>query len=414
MPLIDAAYATAASLAAPVLRRMLRRRVARGKEIADRLPERWGEDGSPRPSGRLIWLHGASVGEAVSLLPVLPLLTPAAHVLLTTGTVTSAQVLARRLPALGLQDRVTHRFVPLDVPAWVARFLDHWRPDAAAFVESEIWPNMLSALPARGVPTLLLNARLSAGSAAGWARASGFARRNFGVFERVLAQSRDDAARLTALGARNVVVAGNLKFAAGPLPVADGAADALRRAIGFRPVWLAASTHAGEEAIVASVHARLAAEFPGLLTIVVPRHPDRGASVAAEIGAARGQAPSDGGLWVVDTIGELGMFYTVVKIAFVGGSLVAHGGQNPLEAARLGCAVAMGPHCENFAEPVRVLEQAGALARVADAETLTEWVAMLLRDPSLCDTMGTKGVAAASADAGLPQIVADALLALLA
>lgn len=412
MPLIDAAYATAAGLAAPALRRMLRRRVARGKEVADRLPERWGEDATLRPSGKLIWLHGASVGEAVSLLPVLPLLTPVAHVLLTTGTVTSAQIVVQRLPGLGLHDRVTHRFVPLDVPAWVARFLDHWRPDAAGFAESEIWPNTLSALSTRGIRALLLNARLSAGSAAGWARVPGFARRNFGVFERVLAQSSEDASRLAVLGARDVAVVGNLKFAAPPLPVADGAAAALRLAIGTRPVWLAASTHPGEDIMVAAVHAQLATAFPGLTTIIIPRHPDRGVSVAAEIGAVRGDAPADGGLWVVDTIGELGLFYRVVKIVFVGGSLVPHGGQNPLEAARLGCAVAVGPHCGNFVEPVRVLERAGALVRVADPEALGDWVATMLRDPSSCETIGRAGIVAASADPELPKITADALLAL--
>ncbi len=413
MPLIERAYATAATLATPLLRQMLRRRVARGKEVKSRLPERWGEDATPRPTGRLIWLHAASVGEAVSLLPVLPLLA-GAHVLLTTGTVTSAEIMARRLPELGLAARVTHRFVPLDVPGWVARFLDHWRPDAAGFVESEIWPNMLFACRARHIPIILVNARLSPASATGWARAPGFARRSFAAFEAVLAQSAEDAARISALGGRHVSTPGNLKFAADPLPAADADVASLRASLGGRPVWVAASTHPGEEAMVVAAHRRIG--LPGLLTIVVPRHPERGADVAAELSAPRrsqGAAPPPGGLWVVDTIGELGLCYRVAGIAFVGGSLVPHGGQNPLEAARLGCAVAVGPHTLNFTDVVGVLERAGALARVSDADRLADWVAAMIHAPERRAAMGEAGIAAARAHGDLPQVTADALLALL-
>ena len=413
MPLIDRAYATAATIATPVLRQLLRRRVARGKEIESRLAERWGEDATPRPSGKLIWLHAASVGEAVSLLPVLPLLT-GAHVLLTTGTLTSAELMARRLPELGLSARVTHRFVPLDVPGWIDRFLDHWRPDAAGFVESEIWPNMLAACRSRAIPMILVNARLSPNSAAGWARAFGLARRSFGAFAAVLAQSAEDAARIEALGGRHVSVPGNLKFAADPLPAADGDLAALRAIIGDRPVWVAASTHPGEEGSVAAAHRRIG--VPGLLTVVVPRHPERGAAVAAELAAPRRSQdarPPAGGLWVVDTIGELGLFYRLAGIAFVGGSLVPHGGQNPLEAARLGCAVAVGPHTANFAGAVGVLKQAGALVEIESAETLADWVASMVRDPPRRAAVGAAGIAAASANKGLPQLTADALLALL-
>ena len=415
MPLIDRAYAAAATAATPALRAMLRRRVERGKEVLARLPERWGEDATPRPNGTLLWLHAASVGEVVSVLPVLPLLA-VDHVLLTTGTVTSAEVLAQRLPALECAERVTHRFVPLDVPGWVARFLDHWRPDAAGFVEGEVWPNTLAACRARGIPLTLVNARLSPRSAAGWGRVPGFAARNFGAFGRVLAQSPADAARVVALGGRHVTAPGNLKFAAPPLPVADGALAELRASVGHRPLWVAASTHPGEEALAAAAHHALAPRHPGLLTIVVPRHPERGAAVAAELQAPRrsqGATPPAGGLWVADTIGELGLFYRLSGVAFVGGSLVAHGGQNPLEAARLGCVVAVGPHTENFSGAVEVLERAGSLARVADAAELAAWVGGLLDDPGRRAAMANAGVAAATAHGGLPQLTADALLATL-
>ena len=304
--------------------------------------------------------------------------------------------------------------MPLDVPGWIDRFLDHWRPDAAGFVESEIWPNMLAACRSRTIPMILVNARLSPNSAAGWARAPGLARRSFGAFAAVLAQSAEDAARIEALGGRNISVPGNLKFAADPLPVLDADLARLRATVGDRPIWVAASTHPGEEAMAAAAHHRIG--VPGLLTVVVPRHPERGVAVAAELSApCRSQVdqPPSGGLWVVDTIGELGLFYRLAGIAFVGGSLVPHGGQNPLEAARLGCAVAVGPHTANFSGAVAVLEQAGALLRVENAEALAEWVATMVREPRRRAAIGEAGIAAASAHKGLPQLTADALLALL-
>ena len=417
--MIAGLYATSATLAAPGLNLLLARRVRRGKEIAARLGERRGLATLPRPAGRLMWLHAASVGETISVLPLLPALAvaaPDAAVLFTTGTVTSAELLARRMPA----GRILHQFVPLDVPRWVARFLDHWRPDAAAFVESEIWPNLLAACRARSIPTMLVNARLSPGSFANWRRMPGFARSLFGGFSRIEAQSEADAARLRALGAGVVETPGNLKFAAPPLPVAPSDLAALRALLANRPVWLAASTHPGEEAVAREAHRALAARHPGLLTVIVPRHPERGAEVAAMMTGlavarrALGEPPPAGpGIWVADTLGELGLFYAAIGLAFVGGSLVAHGGQNVLEPARLGCAVLVGPHTRNFAEPVAVLAAAGALAQVADGAALMEMLDALLRDPARRAAMGDAGRAAASRDADLPQRVAAALAALL-
>ena len=410
MPLM-ALWRAAATVAAPGLRVMLRRRVARGKEEAARLPERRGIDPAPRPPGKLIWLHAASVGETMSLLPVLAQLRAApATVLVTTGTLSSARLLAQRCPG------VLHRFVPLDVPRWVGRFLDHWRPDAGAFLESELWPNMLAACRARGVRLLLLNARLSARSQAGWGRAPGFARQVLSAFEAVWAQSAADAARLQALGARGVIAPGNLKFAAPGLPVDAAELGRLLTLLGERPRWLAASTHPGEEAIAAAVHARLAPAHPGLLTVIAPRHPDRGGAIAAALGACRrgaGQDPPAGGLWIADTLGELGLLYRLCPIVFVGKSLGGAGGQNPLEPARLGCAVAAGPHMANHAEAADALEAAGALARPGDAAALAEWVDTMLRDPGARRRMGLAAQRAASADADLPARAAAALLAMI-
>ena len=415
--LIGGIWHGGATLAAPGLRAMLRRRVGRGKEVAARVPEREGIDPTPRPAGRLVWLHAASVGESQSVLPVLSALrgqAPDASILLTTGTVTSAALLAARLPELGLQC-VMHRFVPLDVPAWVARFLDHWRPDVAGFVESELWPNLIDGCRARGVPMMLVNARMSARSLRGWQRAPGFARQVVGAFDRVQAQSEGDAAHLRLLGAHGVDAPGNLKLAAPPLPADPAELARLRALTSGRPVWLASSTHPGEEDVAGQVHRSLAAAHPGLLTIVAPRHPERGAAVAAALGAPRraaGQDPGKAGLWVADTLGELGLLYRLAPLAFVGRSLVGQGGQNPLEPARLGCAIAVGPHTANFFEAVQALEAAGALTRIADAAGLVGWVDGMLRDPARMRAAGATACVAAQGAAGLPERTAAALLSL--
>jgi 3-deoxy-D-manno-octulosonic-acid transferase len=415
--LSGALWEAAATLAAPLLRLLLRRRVARGKEIASRLPEREGIETAPRPPGPLLWLHAASVGETLSVLPVLAALPAGLTVLVTTGTVTSAALLAQRLAGLELSTTVLHRFVPLDVPAWGARFLAHWRPDAIAFVESELWPNLVFASARAGIPLLLLNARMSARSFRGWRRLPGLARAMLGCFAHIEAQSEIDAARLRQLGARAVATPGNLKFAAAPLPVATAELERLRALLAGRPVWLAASTHPGEEALVAAVHAQLAPLYPGLLTIVAPRHPDRGADIAASFGdpaprRALGQdPPAAGGFWVADTLGELGLLYRLSPLAFVGGSTVPRGGQNPLEPARLGCAVAMGRFTDNHADAVAALSAAGALVAIDGAEQLAAWVAAMLDDPAACARIGEAGQSVAGGHDDLPRAVASRLVA---
>lgn len=414
--LTAAAWHGAASLAAPGLRLMLRRRAARGKELPHRLPERRGIDPAPRPPGPLLWLHAASVGESRSVLPVLQALPPDLNVLFTTGTVTSAALLAERLPALGLH-QVLHRFVPLDVPAWATRFLDHWQPDAAAFVESELWPNLLAACHARQIPAMLVNARMSAPSARGWSRAPGFASQLLGSFRQVQAQSAEDAARLQALGARNVTSPGNLKLSAPPLPADPAELARLQHLLAARPVWLAASTHPGEDEVALAVHRALAPTHPGLLTIVAPRHPARGAEVAAALAAPRRSLqqdpPAAAGLWVADTMGELGLLYRLAPLAFVGRSLTGQGGQNPWEPSRLGCAVAVGPHTGNFAEAIAALAAAGGLTQVADAPSLASWVDGMLRDPARLAAAGAAAQAAATGASDLPARTAQALLELI-
>lgn len=415
-------YSAAATLARPGLRAALRLREWRGKEIGERLAERRGIERTPRPAGRLIWLHAASVGETVSVLPVLASAAakaPELTMLLTTGTVTSARLLACRLPELGLENRVLHRFVPLDVPAWAERFLEHWQPDAACLAESELWPNLLAACKRRCIPLMLMNGRLSPRSYGRWRRMPAFAQMLLQGFDRIEARSEDDAERLYSLGAREVALPGDLKFAAPPLPADDVELDRLRSGLNGRPVWLAASTHPGEDQIILDVHRSLTARHPGLLTVIVPRHPDRGRRIVELAGpqpvarrATPAEPPTLGGIYVADTLGELGLWYRLAGTAFIGGSLVPHGGQNPLEAGRLGCAIAAGPHMGNFAAAVTALERVGGICRIADAVGLAAWVSSMLSDSVRRRAMGEAASGAADRWADLPGRCADALLGL--
>jgi len=417
------AWRLAATLLAPLLPLHLRLRARRGKEIAERLGERRGM-GAARPPGRLFWLHAASVGETLSTLPVLDAMArrdPDLRFLVTTGTVTSAEVLAQRLPA-GLAARVQHRFVPLDVPAWVERFLADWRPDAGAFVESELWPNLLAAAAAQGVPLALVNARMSPRSAARWARAPGLARAILGAFRLVAARSAEDARRLGAIGVAGVQSWGDLKAAAPPLPADPAALAALQAAIGPRPVFLAASTHPGEDAMALAAHVALAGDVPDLLTIIAPRHPDRGQAIAA-LGAGAGLATlrraegalpgRDAAIYVADTMGELGLFYRLASAALVGGSLVRHGGQNPLEAARLGCPILLGPHTWNFEEPVARLLEAGGAVPLDGPAALAPAIRDVLSGPGRGQALAMAAASVAQGQAGLPERLAGALIELL-
>jgi len=378
-------YRAAAALAAPLVRRHLARRAAAGKEDPARLGERFGHAGRPRPPGPLIWLHAASVGEATSVLPLAHVLVaqhPALHVLITTGTVTSAALLAQQLPA-GL----LHQFAPVDLPAAAAGFLDHWRPDLVLWTESEFWPNLIGEIARRKLPLVLVNGRMSERAFRRWRRFNAPFRQMLGAFSLCLAQTRQDAARLTALGAANVQFLGNLKFSTPPLPADAGELAALTAAVGRRPCWLAASTHPGEEAMVAEVHRRLAATLPDLLTLLVPRHPQRGPEIAALLeglgltcrrrGLGQGISP-DTQVYLADTIGELGLWYRLAPVVFVGGSISVGGGHNPLEPARLGAAILHGPGMSSFAEIAADMTAAGASLVVSDATELAAAVGRLL------------------------------------
>jgi 3-deoxy-D-manno-octulosonic-acid transferase len=331
----------------PVAPLLLRQRAARGKEDPARRGERLGHAAIPRPEGRLAWVHGASVGESLAALPLVErLMADGFQVLVTSGTVTSATLLARRLPAGAM-----HQYVPLDTPGAVTRFLDHWKPQAGLFVESDLWPNLITAAKARGVKLALVNARISEKSAANWKRAPKTAAALLGAFDLLLAQDEEIAARFRALNAHNVTVVGSLKADAPPLAADAEKLAALKAMIGGRPLLVAAQTHEGEDETLLPAHDLLRARFPNLLTIIVPRHPARGEAIAmlcGPRGAARRALGDDitasTSVYVADTLGELGLIYRLAHFCFLGGTLVPLGGHNPLEPAILDCAVLAGPH----------------------------------------------------------------------
>jgi 3-deoxy-D-manno-octulosonic-acid transferase len=380
-------YRSATRLGGPLIEVQLRRRVACGKEDRLRWRERLGAAGQDRPDGPLLWLHAASVGESRSLLPLIGDLLAGRRtlqVLVTTGTVTSARLMAERLPP-----RARHQFAPVDRPQAWHRFLEHWRPRLGVLVESELWPNLILEARAKDLPLALINGRMSERSFRRWSRLPAGVAQLLGGLALCLAQSDADRARLAALGAPKVMVAGNLKYAASPLPADPSALAALAAAIGERPVWLAASTHAGEEALVLEAHRRLSARLPRLLTIIAPRHPSRGDRLVDDIRRqgfrvaqrARGEPLGDRSeIYLADTLGELGLFYRLAWIALIGGSLVPHGGQNPLEAARLGCPTLFGTHTHNFAEASQRLVEVGAARRVGDGAHLLAELSVMLPD----------------------------------
>jgi len=381
-------YRYATRLLEPAAAGLLLWRRRRGKEDPGRLAERRGHASVKRPNKPLVWLHGASVGETVTLLPLIAKLQKRGFaVLVTSGTVTSAKLMAARLPG-----GVIHQYIPLDVPRYMRRFMEHWRPDLCLICESEIWPNLLIEAQRRDIPVVMVNGRMSERSFARRYKMPNTSRFLLSCFEACLAQSQGDAERLAQLGAPRVSVAGNLKFDV-PAPPADH--DTLAILDGQttgRPVWIAASTHPGEDELVLAAHLAIKPYLPKLLTIIAPRHPQRGPEVealaeandvAVSRRAAGGSPERNVDLYVADTVNELGLFYRLSQVAFLGGSLVEGiGGHNPIEPAKLGCALLHGPHVHNAVEIFAAFDRDGGSREVADAQALAGAVHRWLNNPA--------------------------------
>ena len=386
LPMTLRVYRKLSAAMVPLAPALINRRLKLGKEDPLRVSERRGMSADVRPAGPLVWIHGASVGEVLASAALVEQLRALnLRILLTSGTVTSAAVVAKRFPP-----DVIHQYVPYDSPRYVARFLDHWRPSLALFIESDLWPNLILSSAARRLPMVLINGRMSPRSFPRWRRVSGTISALLGRFELCMAQSQTDADRFSALGSPNVVTTGNLKLDV-PAPPADAAKlERLMAMTRGRPVVIAASTHSGEDEMLAEAHKTLAGFFPGLLTVIVPRHPDRGEAIARMVAASGLQASlrsreelptATTDIYIADTMGELGLFYRLSPIVFMGGSLVEHGGQNPIEAVKLGASIVHGPHVFNFSDVYEALDQAGGARRADSQEALVKQLGQLLADP---------------------------------
>ena len=386
LPLPLALYRAAARAATGLFHLLFALRSRSGKEIAARKGERFGRTALPRPKGHLVWIHAASVGETMSVLPLIDALAArGSKVLLTTVTVTASQVAEKRLP-----EGCIHQFIPYDAPGPIGRFLDHWSPDLAMVVESEIWPCLFMDLRSRAIPFVLVNGRLSDGSSRTWSRVPRIARHVFECPDAVLAQSDADAERFRRLGCRNVQMTGNVKFDAAEPPVREEDLAVFRKEIGSRPVWLAALTHPGEDEVVLDAFETLRHDLPDLLLIIVPRHPARAGdvrdmavgrdySVASRKNQQRVSEEID--IYLGDTLGEMGLFYRSAPVTFLGGSLVDVGGHNPVEAALLGSALVTGPKVSNARAVYKDFWSHGAALRIEEAGDLADRVLTLFRVP---------------------------------
>ena len=363
----------------------------KGKESKERFCERLGYPKKQRPQGRFIWMHGASVGECLSMMPLINKLLEMdaeLQIMVTSGTVTSADLMTKRLPK-----RAFHQFIPIDSPWGARHFVRHFKPDAVLWFESDFWPNLLASIHAAKIPLVLLNGRISDKSFSRWQKAKWFIKPLLKNFTLTLGQSPENARRLKVLGSPLTDCVGNIKYAAPPSPYNQAELDEMLKCIGKRPCWCGASTHDNEEEQMAFVHQTIQKHFPDLLTICVPRHPTRadaiekmfikkGLQVARRSRQDKITPQTD--IYLADTIGEMGLLYRLAPIVFVGGSLVPFGGQNMLEPMSLSRAVIIGPHAFNFKEIVQASKEMQALLEVKDQEALASCVQTLLINSTMC------------------------------
>lgn len=383
-------YRAATYVGYPFIAAYLAVRKSRGKEDLNRFGERMGFASMPRPEGKLVWLHGASVGETLSMLPLIGKiqeLYPSVHVLVTSGTVTSAQLMEKRLSG-----NAFHQYVPIDCMPQVKRFVDHWKPDLVLWLESEFWPNILSVISERKIPLMLVNGRVSDKSFERWKKMPKFSSQIQKMFVKSFGQTQEDADRLKAIGAENTACVGNIKFASAPLPVDEEELKRMKKQIGFRACWTAGSTHAGEDEVVADTHKAIKEKIPDVLTVIAPRHPKRadeieeifkkaGLTVARR--SRKEEITKQTDIYLADTIGEMGLFYRLGEVAFVGGSMIPFGGQNIIEPARLSKAVVCGQYMMNFREIVARAKENDALFVAENNAELAQALIDLLTDKKL-------------------------------
>lgn len=375
-----------------VIKRYIKKRQENGKEDVKRFNERKGRPSMKRPDGKLIWFHGASVGESLSMLPLINKLLDMhqdAHVMVTTGTLTSAELMGKRLP-----QRAFHQYIPIDNPLFTTRFIKHWQPNLVLWFESDLWPAMLSGIKRKNIPLILVNGRISNKSFKRWQQFDFISKELLGCFTFCLGQSEEDAYRLKVLGAKESLCLGNLKYAGLQPPIDENKRNEIASQIGNRPVWTVSSTHNDEEIKIAKFLKRIQEKVPGLLTIMAPRHPNRCTEIQEALinlglkTALRSKnepITEQTDVYLADTIGETGLWYELTPLVFIGGSLIPHGGQNFIEPSRARDAVIVGPHMFNFTDAMNRAKKADAIIQVNDVLDLEEMVLQLLTHKELLD-----------------------------
>lgn len=375
-----------------VIRSYIQKRIEIGKEDTKRFNERLGKPTKERPEGKLIWFHGASVGESISMLPLINRLlenSPDTYVMVTTGTTTSADLMGKRLP-----ERAFHQYIPIDNPAFTKRFVKHWQPDLVLWFESDFWPAMLSTIKKKNIPLILVNGRISNKSFKRWQQFDFICKELLACFTFCLGQSEEDAYRLRVLGAKDTTCLGNLKFAGLPIPVDETKKKEITKQIGSRRLFCISSTHDNEEYQLGKRLPNLLKDHPDLLVIVAPRHPQRGNDIKTQLQdlglnvslrSAEEKITPQTQVYIADTIGELGIWYGISPIVFIGGSLIPHGGQNFMEPSRLRDAVIVGPYMHNFTEAMQRAQKANAIIQSNDAEEVINTVSQLLDNNDLLE-----------------------------
>ena len=397
-------YRTLTAHSSACIKMALQKRADKGKEDKNRLTERWGQPGRPRPDGPLVWIHAASVGETQSALIVITKIreiSPTLPILITTGTRTSCELVSKRIK----DEHIIHQYLPFDHPAWVKIFLEHWKPSIALWMESELWPNMLLALKDRGIPAYLINARLSDRSFRRWKLFKKSAQQILECFSMVFAQTEKDMEKFISLGSKNVHTLGNLKYSAEPLPLNKQNLEDIHTITKDRTIWLYASTHDGEEALACKTHSQLKEAIPDLLTIIVPRHPERREDIiqicenyncTATLRGDHLQLPdTNTDIYIADTLGELGLFYQLAPLTCIGRSFSSDGGggHNPIEALQQECCVLYGPNVQYQQQLYDDMQEADAAIPLHTEEDLATQLLSLLQNPDRLTSYHNKGQA---------------------
>ena len=352
-------------------------RLFKNKEDKIRFKEKFCSFSKKRGTGKLVWFHGSSVGEILSVIPLVEKLEKKKSIkkiLITSSTLSSSNVLSNFKLT-----KTIHQFFPIDSNFLTEKFLNYWNPSVAIFIESEIWPNMLMNIKKKSLPLILLNARITKKSFNKWRMIPSMSKILFNTFNICFSQNKETKKYLKSLGSKKIKFLGNLKYSESKTQKENTLNNSLKNILNYKKVWCAASTHNSEEKICAIAHKKLKKKYKNLLTIIIPRHTQRAESIASEIQdiglkiqirSMKNKLSNNTEIYLADTYGETKSFYNICKTVFLGGSLINHGGQNPLEPVRLGCKVVHGPYIQNFTEVYQLLKKGGLSSKFNNVEQL--------------------------------------------